>query len=177
MATLLKKIHPQNQLINDDDIFDQIYIIVLFIRRKNFWSNVLNWLPVIAEGGTDAKIWHVKITIPCDVCDVFQIVSNQETENIMSSVFKESAGGRFKKMLKSPLVAAATTPAGRGGVLKKMVNKKKCLKGSWRRCYYPHWARDSLSPVCGIFSNCLAWCFTFLDYLEKVNTFEKYQQE
>ena len=21
----------------------------------------------------------------------------------------------------------------------------------WYRCYYPHWSRDSLSPVCGIF--------------------------
>ena len=33
----------------------------------------------------------------------------------------------------------------RGGV------KKKCLKASWRRCYYPNRSRDSLSPVCGIF--------------------------
>ena len=22
----------------------------------------------------------------------------------------------------------------------------------WYRCYYPHWSRDALSPVCGIFS-------------------------
>ena len=21
----------------------------------------------------------------------------------------------------------------------------------WHRCYYPHWSRDALSPVCGIF--------------------------
>ena len=31
------------------------------------------------------------------------------------------------------------------------VQKHKCLKASWRRCYYPHWSRDALSPVCGIF--------------------------
>ena len=23
----------------------------------------------------------------------------------------------------------------------------------WYRCYYPHWSRDALSPVCGIFSH------------------------
>ena len=27
-----------------------------------------------------------------------------------------------------------------------------CLKtNSWQRCYYPHWLRDSVSPLCGIF--------------------------
>ena len=26
------------------------------------------------------------------------------------------------------------------------------LKASWRRCYYPHRLRNSVSPVCGIFS-------------------------
>ena len=44
---------------------------------------------------------------------------------------------------KSFLAVAATTAAERG--------KKKCFKASWRRCYYPHRSRDSLSPVCGIF--------------------------
>ena len=28
---------------------------------------------------------------------------------------------------------------------------KKCLKASWRRCYYQYRSRDALSPVCGIF--------------------------
>ena len=32
----------------------------------------------------------------------------------------------------------------RGGI-------KKCLKASWRRCYYPHRSKDSLSPICPIF--------------------------
>ena len=32
----------------------------------------------------------------------------------------------------------------RGGI-------KKCLKASWRQCYYPHRSRELLSPVCGIF--------------------------
>ena len=46
----------------------------------------------------------------------------------------------------------------RGGV-KKEKEKKKCLKASWRRCYYPHWSRDSVSPVCGIFH---VWLFVAL---------------
>ena len=51
-------------------------------------------------------------------------------------------GGIFSFFLicpKSPLVAAA----GRG--------KKKCLKSSSRRSYYPHRSRDFLFPLCGIF--------------------------
>ena len=28
------------------------------------------------------------------------------------------------------------------------LKKKSCF---WYRCYYPHWSRESLSPVCGIF--------------------------
>ena len=43
--------------------------------------------------------------------------------------------------------AAATAATAAGGVNKK---QKKCLKASWRRCYYPHRSRDSLSPVCRI---------------------------
>ena len=29
--------------------------------------------------------------------------------------------------------------------------KQKCLKASWRRCYYPHRSKELVSPVCGIF--------------------------
>ena len=36
-------------------------------------------------------------------------------------------------------------PWWRGGI------KKKCLKASWQRCYYPHRLRDALTPVCRIF--------------------------
>ena len=32
-----------------------------------------------------------------------------------------------------------------------MFYKKKCLKTSWRRWYYPHRSKDAFSPVCGIF--------------------------
>ena len=49
----------------------------------------------------------------------------------------------FIFLRKSPLAAAAAMAAWR--------DKKKCLKASWRRCYYPHRSRDTLSPVCWIF--------------------------
>ena len=32
-----------------------------------------------------------------------------------------------------------------------MKKKSKCLKSSRRRCYYPHWSRDSVSPICVFF--------------------------
>ena len=51
-----------------------------------------------------------------------------------------------KKSRKNPLAAAAAMAAGKAF-------KKKCLKASWRQCYYLHRLRDSLSPVCRIFSN------------------------
>ena len=49
--------------------------------------------------------------------------------------------------------------------LKKNNNKKNTKKSPWRqrrrqtkkdRCY-PHWSRDSLSPVCGIFKKSRIW--------------------
>ena len=56
---------------NDDGIFDQLYIIVLPIRKvhhqQKYQSNVLNWSPLIAERGTYAKIWNVEQIMPCDV--------------------------------------------------------------------------------------------------------------
>ena len=27
----------------------------------------------------------------------------------------------------------------------------------WYRCYYPHWSRDSVSPICGIFYIIIGW--------------------
>ena len=63
VATVLKKLNPQNQIINNEDIFDQINIIVLPIqldkqkkllikcsqfvpincRRRNIWKKWLMW--------------------------------------------------------------------------------------------------------------------------------------
>ena len=33
---------------------------------------------------------------------------------------------------------------------KNMGGKKKILTASWRRCYYLHWSRDLVSPICRI---------------------------
>ena len=59
----VEKSPSPNQSINDDDIFDQIYVIFLPIQqdnKKKLKINVLKWLPLIVEGGTYAKIEYIK---------------------------------------------------------------------------------------------------------------------
>ena len=80
---------------------------------------------------------------------------------------------KIKKMPKSPLAAARATAAGRC--------KKKFLKASWRLCYYPHRSRDSLSPVCGIFSTVTTFStfstflpFPFCSTFSTISTFSTF---
>ena len=73
-----------------------------------------------------------------------------------------------KKLLsKSPLaVAAAATAAERD---------KKCLKASWRRCYYLHRSRELMSPVCGILTTSL-YSFIIKSYKKQTNVnLQKYK--
>ena len=75
--------------------------------------------------------------------------------------FQRGGGWYFFLFRKSPLAAAEAMAAGR--------DKKKCLKASWRRCYYPHQSRDASSPVCGIFLK-YGWKPTFWKFAIACNT-------
>ena len=98
-----------------------------------------------ADFSKNRPLGSVSLYIPPSPSPFFVFKSPLVAVAAAAATAAAMGGGGVKKikMAKSPLAAAAATAAGRG--------KKKCLKASWRWCYYLHRSRYSLSPICGTF--------------------------